>query len=95
MDPTLNFKTIDDKGRLTLGRGAAGRSVVVEEDDEGFSVRYVRVVPEREAWLWNNEGALASVRAGIEAAARGEFTDAPADFDAALKLAAELPDEDE
>jgi hypothetical protein len=95
MNHTLSFKTVDDRGRLTLGRGAAGRTVVVEANADGFSVRYVRVVPEREAWLWDNEMALASVRTGIESAHRGDFTEEPEDFEAALAFAAELPDEDE
>ena len=45
------LKTIDGKGRLTLGREFAGRTVQVEKDDGGIVIKFYRVVPEREAWL--------------------------------------------
>jgi hypothetical protein len=49
------LKTIDEKGRLTLGQEFAGRTVQIEKDEDGIVVKFYRVVPEREAWLWENE----------------------------------------
>jgi hypothetical protein len=93
--PHLSFKTVDDKGRLTLGREFAGRAVQVIEDDDALRLRFVEVVPAREAWLWKNEVALASVRRGLEEAARGQLSDGPPDFPGALAFADEIPDDGE
>jgi hypothetical protein len=43
------LKTIDKKGRLTLGQEFAGRTVQIEKDEDGIVVKFYRVVPEREA----------------------------------------------
>ena len=51
------LKTIDEKGRLTLGREYAGRTVQLEKNDGGIVIKFYRVVPEHEAWLWENETA--------------------------------------
>lgn len=75
MSSTL--KTLDSKGRLTLGREYAGRAVQVEEDGTALVVRLCRVVPERETWLWDNEAAVGMVSRGVQQAHRGELTDGP------------------
>jgi Ser/Thr protein kinase RdoA (MazF antagonist) len=87
------FKTIDDKGRLTLGREFAGRTVQVEKDDDGILIKFYRVVPDREAWLWENETARDLVERGIAAAASGALTDGPPDLAASFKFADSIPEE--
>lgn len=75
--PKGKIKKIDDKGRLSLGKDFAGRDVRIEETDQGFIASYVVQVPANEAWLWENEKALTSVRKGIEEAAAGKLTSGP------------------
>lgn len=88
------YKTIDDKGRLTLGREFAGRTVQIEPGEGEIVLRFSRVVPEPEAWLWENATALGLVRAGLEQATRGELSDGP-DLAAAFELADSIPDDEE
>ncbi|MCC6580716.1 MAG: hypothetical protein IT440_09760, partial [Phycisphaeraceae bacterium] len=53
-------KTADAKGRITLDDKFANRTVIVEEIDETeVRITLARVVPEREAWLYENPKALA------------------------------------
>jgi hypothetical protein len=86
-------RNVDSKGRLTLGEPFANRTVLVEARAEGeWFIKLARVVPEREAWLYDNKAALASVRRGLKQAAEGEFAAAP-DLEAAAALAEQLQDE--
>jgi len=87
------LKTIDEKGRLTLGREFAGRTVQLEQDDGGILIKFYRVVPEREAWLWENETAKALVTRGLEQARDGELSNGP-DLAAAFAFADSLPEEE-
>ena len=86
------LKTIDEKGRLTLGRSFAGRTVEVKEGDGGLVVMFCRVVPEREAWLWENGTAKAMVDRGLQQAQDGELGEGP-DLTAAFAFAESLPAE--
>jgi len=87
------LKTIDEKGRLTLGREYAGRTVQLEKNDGGIVIKFYRVVPEREAWLWENETAKAVVDRGLKQARDGELNDGP-DLAAAFAFADSLPKEE-
>ena len=87
------FKTIDEKGRLTLGQEFAGRTVQIEKDEDGIVVKFYRVVPEREAWLWENETAKGMVDRGLRQAREGELSDGP-DLDGAFAFADGLPDDE-
>ncbi|MGH2831451.1 MAG: hypothetical protein ACRDK2_01645 [Solirubrobacteraceae bacterium] len=87
------LKTIDEKGRLTLGREFAGRTVRLEQDDDGILIKFYRVVPEREAWLWENETAKAMVDRGLKQARDGELSNGP-DLAAAFAFAERLLDEE-
>jgi len=87
------LKTIDEKGRLTLGRAFAGRTVRVEKEDDALIVKFCRVVPEREAWLWENETAIATVERGLQQARDGELSEGP-DLAAASSFADSLPGEE-
>ena len=86
------LKTIDEKGRLTLGRAFAGRTVEVEREGDALTVKFRRVVPDREAWLWENETAKASVDRGLQQARNRELSDGP-DL-AAFRFADSLPEEE-
>jgi hypothetical protein len=86
-------KTIDEKGRLTLGREFAGRTVQVEEGEDALIVKFYRLVPDREAWLWENETAKGMVGRGLQQARAGELTTGP-DLAAAFSFAESIPDEE-
>lgn len=86
------LKTIDDKGRLTVGRQYAGKLAAIEVDGDGFRISFRTAVPEREAWLWENDAARAKVEQGLKQMANGELGDGP-DMAEALKFADSLPDE--
>jgi hypothetical protein len=88
-----SLKTIDEKGRITLGRQFAGRTVQMESDEDGVVLKFYRAIPVREAWLWENETAKGMVDRGLEQARRGELTDGP-DLAAAFAFADEIPDEE-
>ncbi len=86
-------KSTDSKGRVTLGGHFANRAVIVEHrSDDEVVVRLARVVPESEAWLYENPKALASVRRGLDQARKGNVAKSPPDLKAAAKLAKQLED---
>ncbi|MDQ3259249.1 MAG: hypothetical protein M3Q00_00450 [Pseudomonadota bacterium] len=86
-------KSTDSKGRVTLGAHFANRAVIVEHrGDDEVVVRLARVIPEGEAWLYENPKALASVRRGLDQARKGNVTKNPPDLKAAAKLAEQLED---
>ena len=89
----VRHKTTDAKGRVSLGGHFANRAVIVEhQSDDEVIIRLARVIPEREAWLYENPKALASVRRGLDQARKGNVAKNPPDMKAAAKLAAQLED---
>jgi len=92
---TPETRTADVKGRITLGERFANKTVIIQEIDEtSVSVTLARVIPEREAWVYENVDAKASVISGIKQARDRQFTDAP-DMIAAAKLADLIENDDE
>ena len=87
------LKTIDEKGRLTLGREFAGRTVQVEKNDDGILIKFYRAVPDREAWLWENQTAKDMVDRGLEQARSGDLSEGP-DLATAFEFADSIPDEE-
>ena len=86
-------KTVDSRGRLTLGPQYAGREVIVRErDDKSLVVEMARTIPEREAWLYDNPEALTSVRRGLDQVAHEDYSPGP-DLDASGALAEQCADE--
>ena len=82
----MKTKTADSKGRVALGRDYANRPVIIERVSETeIRVILARVIPEREAWLLENEAARASVLRGLEQARQRQFVENPPDVDADLK----------
>ena len=54
-------------------------------------VKMARIIPEREAWLYENRTALAAVRKGLAQARAGQVNRSP-DLDADAALIAQLED---
>ena len=89
----MTTKTADSKGRVTLGNRFANRTVIIEEVDETeVRITLARVIPEREAWLYENDKALTSVRRGLTQARAGKTVKGP-NLKAATKLANSIPDD--
>lgn len=83
----------DSKGRLTLGPKFANRILLVEERGDEILVRLGRVVPESEAWLYENPKALDSVRRGLEQARSRKFAPGKGpDLKSAAKLGDSIPE---
>jgi hypothetical protein len=82
----------DKKGRVTLGRRFAGKTVLIKElDDSSVMVTAAVVIPEQEAWLYQNQEARQAVRTGLNQAGKKEFVRGP-DLAADAKLVAQLDD---
>ncbi len=72
-------KLADAKGRVTLGQRFANRTVILQEiDDTEVRVTLARVIPEREAWLYQNPKARHAVHKGIAQAKAGQVGPGPA-----------------
>ena len=86
-------KSADSKGRVSLGTHFANRAVIVEHrSTDEVVVRLARLIPEGEAWLYENPKALSSVRRGLDQARNGRVAKQAPDLRAAAKLAAQLED---
>jgi hypothetical protein len=85
-------KMADSKGRVLLGERFANRTVLVEQlSPTEVLLKLARVIPEREAWLYENPRAIAAVRAGLSQAREGRLNSGP-DVQADSALAAALED---
>lgn len=70
------LKRTDAAGRITIGKSNGGKLYAVESRPNGdILLSPVLVRHEREAWLYDNAEALASVRRGLEQSACGETHD--------------------
>ena len=73
---TLITKTLDSKGRVTLGAQYAGQTVTIDDSDpRRIVIQPVVMIPAAEAWIYKNETALGRLREGLEQAQSGEFSD--------------------
>lgn len=81
----------DERGRLSLGTLFANCTFLVETVDDGILIRPARVIPEREAWLYENPEALSLVRKGLTEARDRKFARAPS-LAAAERLADKMKD---
>lgn len=82
----MTTKTIDDRGRLALGQAFAGQMVIVDDSDpDRLIITRAKVIPTREAWLYENEKALGMLRRGLAEAKAGEFSGDPPDLSADAK----------
>jgi hypothetical protein len=92
MSRNPHIRTIDSKGRVNVGVEHAGLQVILEESPTELLLKPVKAVPVREAWLWENQAALESVRQGIEQAASGDLSSGPENLDDMLDFAETLED---
>jgi len=71
-----DLKKPDGQGRIAIGREFSDDTYSVEPQQNGdIILRPVVVIHKQEAWLFQNREALASVKRGLEQAARGEVED--------------------
>jgi hypothetical protein len=78
----MTTKTVDSKGRIALGKAFANSPVIVEQiSPTEIRIVKARVIPEDEAWLWDNQEALASVKRGLTQAKNSEFAENAPDLD--------------
>ena len=86
----MSTKTVDARGRVSLGQAFANALVIIKERVDGV-VEIVRAeaVPAHEIWLYKNPEALAAVLAGIEQAKAGQFVESP-DLAADARMIAEM-----
>ena len=81
-------KTIDSRGRVALGQRFANKTVIIREVDATEMILTIaRVIPEREAWLHENELAKGRVMTGLRQAEAGQFSGSPPDLEADAGLA--------
>jgi hypothetical protein len=85
-------RNTDSKGRLTLGEAYANRTVIVKNRGDELIIQLARVIPEKEAWLYDNPEALTAVRRGLKQARSGRFAKKRPDLNAAARLAGKLED---
>lgn len=72
----------DNKGRLNLGAKFARKEFKVTARADGTLIlepSVTVVVPEREAWLFTNPEAMASLKRGIEQAKAGKVKPLPSE----------------
>jgi hypothetical protein len=68
-------KVVDSKGRVSLGRSLAGKTVIVDDSDPNRIIVLPAVaVPIQEAWLYKNRVALDRVRRGLKDAKERKFS---------------------
>ena len=80
----LTAKTVDDKGRLTLGKEYAHQQFLVRHGRGGvIEMIPAETVPAREAWLFSDPKAISRVMEGLRDAREGRLADRP-DLDEAL-----------
>ena len=77
----METKTVDSKGRLTLGPEFAGKTVILRRRKHGITITPAVVIPEHEAWLYKNPEAHAAVEHGLADAKRGQFSKNPPQID--------------
>ncbi|MGB6065927.1 MAG: hypothetical protein WBG50_14095 [Desulfomonilaceae bacterium] len=87
------IKTVDSKGRVSLGQRFANKPVIIEDlSDTEIKISLARVIPEREMWLWQNPEARETVLSALERLKRGEFAEDPPDLEADEELVSQLED---
>ncbi len=87
------IKTVDSKGRVTLGQRFANKPVIIESiSDTEVKVSLARVIPESEMWLYQNPEARDMVLQGLEQARARQFAESPPDLEADAAWIAELED---
>ncbi len=61
----MSIKTVGASGQISLGKEYAGRTVMVDNPEEGvWIIRTARVIPDNELWL-HEEPAKSKLEAGL------------------------------
>jgi hypothetical protein len=86
-------KTADSKGRINFGKHFANKTFIVEQIGETeIRLEIARVIPEREAWLYQNPEAKESLLRGLRQAKARQFSKSPPDLTADQALVDEIED---
>lgn len=87
----METKTVDSRGRITLGKEFANRTFLFEKIGETeMKLELAAVIPEKELWLYKNPEAIALLEIGLEQAKAGKFSTSPPDLDADQALVDQL-----
>jgi len=86
-------KNTDARGRITPGESFANRTMIIEKRGDELVLRIARVIPEREAWLYDNEQALAAVWRGLGQAKTRKLAKKGPELGVAKELADQLRDD--
>jgi hypothetical protein len=86
-------RVADSKGRVMLGSEFAGLMLIVDDSDPNqIIIKRAKAIPLAEAWLYENEKALALVRTGLEQAQKGQFSKNPPDLATDAEMAESIAD---
>ncbi len=69
---TMKTYTTDASGRLCLGKEFANKMFTLNVKQGNIELMPVQIIPEKEAWLYKNQDALAAVKLGLEQARQGK-----------------------
>jgi hypothetical protein len=74
-----------------LGNRFANKTVIIRESDPTeVVISLARIIPEREAWLYENAEAKAAVYQGLAQARAGQFAATPPDLEADEAIAVQM-----
>ena len=89
-DKVAQMRTVDGRGRLTIGPEFANQVVILTPlDGGGLEITPGEVVPAREVWLHRNPRAIKAVLKGLAQAKSQQFVEGP-DIEADAGLAEKM-----
>ena len=89
-DKAAQMRTVDGRGRVTLGPEFANQVVILTHlEGGGLEITPGQIVPAREAWLHQNPQAIKAVLKGLDQAKSHQFAQAP-DIDGDAGLAEQM-----
>ena len=89
----MTIATFDQRGRVTLGKEYANKTVIVEDRNGDIVLKPAVVIPERELWLYKNPSAMKMVQRGLEQARQRKTVKGP-DLNADAAFADSIPDDE-
>lgn len=89
----MTIATFDQRGRVTLGKAYANKTVIVEDRNGDIILKPAAVIPERELWLHKNPAAMNMVQQGLEQARQRKTAKGP-DLNADAAFADSIPDDE-
>jgi len=73
--PSERLVVADNRGRIVLGAEASAKAFSVRVSDGDYILTPVKMVPEREMWLWTDNESRSSFERGIADAKAGRVTE--------------------